>query len=63
MTARRSIDESETGSVPMTGTLPQGERNGQPRNHLTPHDGRQKTSPVLGGVLLDRGAWTAVSHL
>ena len=32
----------------MPGTLPQAERNGQPRNHLTPHDGRQKTSPALG---------------
>ena len=39
------MDESEAGSVAMTGTLPHRERNGQPRDHLTLAAGRTKNEP------------------
>ena len=63
------MDESQAGSVAMTGTLPHRERNGQPRDHLTLAAGQTKNEPwgdrpeatVVGGGIA--GVMTALSLL
>jgi len=57
VTARRSMDESGSGSVAMASTRPQRKRNDQPEDHLTPLAKRTKNEPwpKFGERLLGNG--------